>query len=874
MSGSIIDTRYLELGEPDFLGKPTRAETASRDGKGTFRQYEHGAIYLAPDAERAYEVHGEIFKKWGELDFESGVLGYPITDQRRMSDGAGRYSEFDNGIIYWSPGTGAHSVRGSILSKYRVFGGPQGVLGYPTTDQTSDGEARFNDFERGGIYRRTGARPFVVHGEIHKKWMDQGGFKGTLGFPISDELPSPNLNTRFNKFENGSLTRIVSVATQLEIPETIPDVEETHDRDVDLLKGDDKKHRANGFRILSVSLYGNPAKPLSTCVWVKDGGPEQKVLFNVSSQKLQSFLADPLNESFQPTIISATGPADKAVFALVCEKRKGPAPVLRSQLVAGPVKEIFSPETFAFWCRWARANNHILRCASIYGDSDSPRYAGIWELNRKETSWNVAYHDANKEIATNFLAESHERFEQSQMKAISKAQQFWARPAFITRSSHGHELRVFRADGVDKWATRTNLTSDNYETELAAFKKENFIPLCVNGALVKGKSTFDAIFAKRIQPQPRRFTITGKHHQSLTAFDDAMEDMVRSTGARAASLAIAKNGKLVYARAFTWAEAGVPAIKPTNLFRIASCSKPITAVGIYQMDEDHILKPRPNSGDRLGNTLVSNVNLIVPSSVGIARRFNTITLKQLLAHKANLRKAVAPDDEVLATFNNALPDDAPAKHNVPINVLQVASHMATVPLEFNDGEFHYSNVGFLFLGFLIEQKLGKRYDQALKERIFSKVGVTRARITSSSPELQEGEVIAFDRELRVGKSVMTKEQPIVPFEYGTTNRLSRPGSGGWMMAPADYVRFLSVLHSGDGTLLKPETVATAERIDQHGGGISGGVAHVEHMTNGFTFAVFFAINFLGDFESRIRDIINVLPSTAWPLDDQFETILK
>lgn len=877
---SDIDDKHLQLGgDTGFLGKaknPGDPEKNCPDGKGRFREYEKGVIYSGPGG--VHELHGAILDKWNELNAEAGKLGYPTTDHRHVNDGVGRYAEFEKGAIYWSPATGAHDVVDvtGIWGKYRIYGGPRGVLGYPTSDTAPIKDGRFNNFEHGAIYWRGATSAFVVHGEIHGKWIAQGGVNGKFGFPRSDELPSPDINLRFNKFENGQLTRTITPSTPLKKTDIALPVREAHDLTLDKLKSNNKTNKGDGFRILGLSLYGDTANPLYTGLWVKDGGPEQKVLFKASKSELQTFLDDPANDGFHPTIISATGPSNKAVFALVCEKRKGAAPVLRSRLVSGPIDKIYTPDTFAYWCRWAKANHHILRCVAIYGDQNEPRYAGIWELNSDEVPWNVAYHNADKKIVTNFLAETApELFEEGEMQAITHAQAFWARPAFATRSPHGHELRIFRADRVVDWALRKD-TLEEYVSDLKKFKGEGFVPVCAQGAQIDGKSRFSVIFAKRVQPQPRKLTITGKHTQSLVAFDEAMGDMVKSTGARAASLAIAKDGRLVYARAFTWAEADQPAVEPTQLFRIASCSKPITSVGIYQLDEDKKLDPK-NGGGLLAEPekyfLKSNVTLTLPLKTSLAPNFDSIRLNQVLMHTAGFRKPIFKDEKVLEAFDKAKPPLKGIELTMPMTMLQVASHMATVPLELEPGkEFHYSNVGFLFLTLLLEQRLGKPYEQALQERIFQKVGVKRAQITSSSPELKQNEVIALDPQLRVGRSVMEKERPIVAHEYGTINRNTRPGTGGWMMAPADYVRFLSVLHSGDGTLLKPETVKNGARIKSHGGGIDGAVAHVEHMDSGFTFAVFFAINFFGEYETRIRDIINALPAKAWPTGDLFPTL--
>jgi hypothetical protein len=51
-----------------------------------------------------------------------------------LPDG-GRYQDFACATIYWSRDTGAHAVQDAILRRYRELGGPTGTLGYPLTDQ-------------------------------------------------------------------------------------------------------------------------------------------------------------------------------------------------------------------------------------------------------------------------------------------------------------------------------------------------------------------------------------------------------------------------------------------------------------------------------------------------------------------------------------------------------------------------------------------------------------------------------------------------------------------------------------------------------------------------------------------------------------------
>src|SRR4030042_1704520 len=81
---------------------------------------------------------------------------------------------------------------------------------------------------------------------------------------------------------------------------------------------------------------------------------------------------------------------------------------------------------------------------------------------------------------------------------------------------------------------------------------------------------------------PRVWHETGPDVAELSVFDDTMKDFMVSHKVSAGSLAITYEGRLVFARGYTWSKADSPAIEPTSLFRIASLSKPITSAGIMK----------------------------------------------------------------------------------------------------------------------------------------------------------------------------------------------------------------------------------------------------------------------------------------------------
>src|SRR5437016_13665515 len=70
----------------------------------------------------------------------------------------------------------------------------------------------------------------------------------------------------------------------------------------------------------------------------------------------------------------------------------------------------------------------------------------------------------------------------------------------------------------------------------------------------------------------------------LESFDAAMAAFMKERGAPGGALAVVKDGRLVYAKGYGLAdvEANV-AVEPESLFRIASVSKPITAVAVLAL---------------------------------------------------------------------------------------------------------------------------------------------------------------------------------------------------------------------------------------------------------------------------------------------------
>jgi uncharacterized protein with LGFP repeats len=210
-----IGDKYRILGGPGGVLGPVLTDEADAPYGGRFNNFQNGAIFWHPSI-GAFAVMGAISGKWNELN--RVAYGYPITDESKTPDGIGRFNHFRtlqlNGkpeaSIYWTPETGAHAIQGAIRGKWSQLGWETG-LGYPITDEltTPDRRGRYNHFRslrlngkpEASIYWTPETGAHAVYGAIRAKWASLGWERSALGYPTSDEYQDGGY--RRTDFEGG-----------------------------------------------------------------------------------------------------------------------------------------------------------------------------------------------------------------------------------------------------------------------------------------------------------------------------------------------------------------------------------------------------------------------------------------------------------------------------------------------------------------------------------------------------------------------------------------------------------------------------------------------------------------------------------------------
>ncbi|HLS75525.1 MAG TPA: hypothetical protein VK083_01890 [Nocardia sp.] len=202
--GGAIEVEFDQAGGQAVLGDPTGPELDAAAG-GRYQVFaENAAIYWRGDV-GAHAVAGPVRDKWNSAGAEGGSLGYPVTRTLPTPGDTGRFTHFQNGSVYWSVGTAAHTVAGKIRDKWGELGWEASPLGFPVTDESAGAKSgRYNLFNGGAIYytQRTGAH--AVWGVIRDKWIAAGAEGGRYGYPTSDEYDYED--GKAQDFEGGRIT--------------------------------------------------------------------------------------------------------------------------------------------------------------------------------------------------------------------------------------------------------------------------------------------------------------------------------------------------------------------------------------------------------------------------------------------------------------------------------------------------------------------------------------------------------------------------------------------------------------------------------------------------------------------------------------------
>lgn len=291
----------------------------------------------------------------------------------------------------------------------------------------------------------------------------------------------------------------------------------------------------------------------------------------------------------------------------------------------------------------------------------------------------------------------------------------------------------------------------------------------------------------------------GVSPERLARIDALCENAIKSGSIPGVVALVARRGKIVYHKAFGMADNSAGrALKPDDIFRIASQTKAITATAVMMLWEegrfgldDPISKFIPEfKNPQVLKTYDNQTGMWTGEP---ARR--EITIRDLLTHTSGLGYGEIDGDERFRKLY--------AKAGIVIaftseqqTIADTIKKLAKLPLHHHPGERFTYAMGLDVLGYLIEIVSGMPFDVFLQKRLFEPLGMKDTGFylpTEKAPRLVPVQKPEGGKWVRFPVTFYDPDYPI----KGAKSFFS--GGGGLCSTARDYAAFLQ-MHLNGGEL--------------------------------------------------------------------------
>lgn len=253
---------------------------------------------------------------------------------------------------------------------------------------------------------------------------------------------------------------------------------------------------------------------------------------------------------------------------------------------------------------------------------------------------------------------------------------------------------------------------------------------------------------------------------------DSLLNAVAADNQAMGSLAISRNGAIVYQKAIGYSTVAAGQQTPANIkthYRIGSISKLFTATMIFQLIEQKKL------------TLDTKLSVYYPQIPNA----DSITVSQMLSHRSGIYNFVR--DSTYQTYMLK-----------PRTEAEMLASFAGHPSDFSpDSKAEYSNTNYVLLGYIVEQVTKKPYAEALKLLITHKLLLTDTY---------------YGGKISAVKNEASSYEPRNGWQQFPETDMSIPGGAGSLVStPTDLVKFIEALFAGK--LINSENLTLMKTIN-------------------------------------------------------------
>lgn len=479
--------------------------------------------------------------------------------------------------------------------------------------------------------------------------------------------------------------------------------------------------KKEGYRIQCVSGYTKNGQELYEGLWTKPGStPAWESHHGMSASGYQNTFDELKKKGYRLTWINGCGVSGQAKFSAIWEKKSGPAWEARHNLTAAQYQQTFDD---------LKKKGYRLQQVCGYVVGGQPYFAGIWDKS-SGGAWEARHNLKESDYQSTFDG------------LDSKG--------YILKNVSGYNVggtdyyaAVWEKKSSPHWWARNGIPDMNYQHAFDNMYYQGYYPIYLNAFASGNSSRYNVIWNN-----------TAMKWSDINTIDKAAKGYMNGQHVKGLSLAVCKDGRLVFAKSYGYADPSTgEELCPNHSMRVMSVSKPITACGImklYEQDNKLLTKHAFGPGSILGSKYTT------PSG---QKKLNNITVRQLLWHTSGLRTC---NGESIFWDKNKTMDDA-------MNTLLNAGDLMTWDTSV---KYNYSNANFFILARIIEVISGQSYENFIRQKLLTPAGIGNTMYVGNADGNSRSGEVAYDPADKMNLQLWS-------------------GFGGWVARPMDLLKLLN-----------------------------------------------------------------------------------
>lgn len=361
------------------------------------------------------------------------------------------------------------------------------------------------------------------------------------------------------------------------------------------------------------------------------------------------------------------------------------------------------------------------------------------------------------------------------------------------------------------WLIQVNISDKEYRASSKRYKSDGF-KNTVHRIIPNGREKLHTtIWAQEVEaaaslklpdgPPP----VSGDIGKDLTPLNNVLLKTVTDENIPGATVAVARDGQIIYERGFGYSDLDKKTpMNANSVMRIASISKPITAIAVLLLMEEGKLKLE----DLAIDYLTRDKQFTMPKDADAA--WSRVTIRHLLDHSGGWDREKSKDPMFeLLEITRALNLKKTAR------IPDIINYQLARPMDFEPGSaYAYSNFGYCLLGRVIEAASGQSYETFIVDRILEPCGMTQTRLGKARlSDRAKDEATYYTQKAKMYPAIWD----IAPGnKYGKFESVTGPyghwdlevfdSHGGWTSTASDLVRFALAVDSKTMPLISAESL--------------------------------------------------------------------